>query len=50
MSEYTVTVMVGFPVSAAKAKAVLERWWKEKERRREYMRVRRAGRKKAGVP
>lgn len=45
MGEYTVTVVVDFPVSAAKAKEVLARWWKEKDRRKKYMRDRRAGRR-----
>lgn len=42
----TVTVTVSFPVSAAKAAKVLERWWAFKEKRRRYMREKRAGRLK----
>lgn len=49
MSEYEVVVRVGFPVSAAKAREVLERWWAEKGRRKRYMRDRRAGRLKKAV-
>jgi hypothetical protein len=44
MSEYVVTVRVSFPVSEAKAREVLERWWKFKAERKNYMRDRRAGR------
>lgn len=43
-------VGLSFPVSEAKAREVLERWWAFKEVRKKYMRDRRAGRlKKAGV-
>lgn len=49
MSEYEVRVVVGFPVSAAKAREVLERWWAFKQKRKAYMRDRRAGKKSAGV-
>ena len=42
---------LSFAVSAEKARVVLERWWKEKERRKAYMRVRRSGAmKKREVP
>ena len=37
----TVTVVLSFPVSAAKAAQVLERWWAFKEKRKRYMRDRR---------
>ena len=43
---YTVTVTVSFPVSAPQAVKVLERWWAFKEKRKRYMRDRRAGRVK----
>ena len=43
---YTVTVTVSFPVSGAQAVKVLERWWAFKEKRKRYMRARRAGRVK----
>ena len=41
---------LSFAVSAEKARVVLERWWREKERRKAYMRVRRRGSMKAAVP
>ena len=44
---YAVTVSLPFRVSAAKAQLVLERWWAFKERRKCYMRARRAGRLRA---
>jgi len=40
---------LSFAVSEAKARAVLERWWKEKERRKAYMRMRRSGAMKKAV-
>lgn len=45
MNPVTVTVVVSFPVSAAQAVKVLERWWAFKEKRKRYMRDRRAGRR-----
>jgi hypothetical protein len=41
-------VVLSFPVSAAKAVEVLERWWAFKAQRKQYMRDRRAGRKPVG--
>lgn len=43
---YEVLVKVSFPVSAEKARRVLERWWAFKEKRKAYMRARRLGRMK----
>lgn len=48
--EYEVVVRVGFPVSAAQAARVLARWWAFKEKRKRYMRDRRAGRLRKGAP
>lgn len=45
-SDHTVSVSLSFAVAPAKAAAVLERWWAFKERRKKYMRDRRAGRLK----
>lgn len=41
---HTVVVVLSFPVSVPKAQEVLERWWKFKAERKQYMRDRRAGR------
>lgn len=41
----TVTVVVSFPVSAAQAAKVLERWWAFKAKRKQYMRDKRARRR-----
>lgn len=49
MTYDVVVVGLSFPVSAAKAKVVLERWNKEKDRRKKYMRKRRGGGGKAVV-
>lgn len=49
MSGYTVSVVLSFAVSKPKAEAVLERWWKFKDRRKKYMRDRRGGKKPAEV-
>jgi len=43
---HTVSVVLSFPVSRAKAEEVLERWWAFKGKRKRYMRDRRAGRLK----
>lgn len=43
---HTVVVGLTFAVAPVKAAAVLERWWAFKERRKKYMRDRRAGRLK----
>ena len=43
MSDYTVSVVLSFPVSAAKAREVLERWWAFKDHRKRYMRKKRGG-------
>lgn len=48
--EYEVVVRLRFPVSSAQAGRVLARWWAFKEKRKRYMRDRRAGRLKKGVP
>lgn len=52
---HEVKVVLSFPVSAEKARQVLERWWAQKAGRKEYMRKFRAGRvgaraKKVEVP
>lgn len=49
MVTHTVVVVLSFPVSAAKAKEVLERWWEFKAHRKQYMRDKRAGRLKEPV-
>ena len=41
------SVVLSFPVSGAKVVEVMERWWKFKADRKQYMRDRRAGRKPA---
>jgi hypothetical protein len=47
MGEFEVVVRgLSFPVSAAKAREVLERWWLFKGKRKDYMRERR---KKKGM-
>ena len=48
--EYEVVVRLSFPVSAEKARVVLERWKVEKERRKVAMRAYRAGKMKRVVP
>lgn len=42
--QYTVSVVLSFPVAPVKAGEVLERWWAFKGKRKQYMRDRRAGR------
>lgn len=42
--EHEVVVRLSFPVSAEKARQVLERWWAQKAARKSYMREFRAGR------
>jgi hypothetical protein len=49
MVTHTVSVALSFPVSSAKAKEVLERWWAFKAHRKHYMRGKRAGRVPAEV-
>lgn len=44
MVTHTVSVVLSFAVAPAKAREVLERWWGFKEKRKRYMRDRRAGR------
>ena len=46
---HTVSVVLSFPVAPVKAEQVLEKWWAFKERRKRYMRDRRAGRLKKAV-
>lgn len=40
---HTVTVVVTFALSPAKAAQVLERWWEFKAKRKAYMRGKRSG-------
>lgn len=41
---YTLELVTTFPISTAKAEQVLERWWRFKAHRKQYMRDKRAGR------
>ena len=41
---HEVRVVLSFPLSAEKARQVLERWWAQKGKRKSYMREFRAGR------